>query len=92
MTLLSFSVSGFSQSKQTNVKSDGIILSADSIRMKDEVSIFISSLKSKANSEIQDSASLCLVYYNLAICYSAMDLVDSSCYFLYLALDQQPIF
>jgi len=92
MTLLSFSVSGFSQSKQANMGPDGIILSADSIRIKDEASILISCLKSKANSEIQDSASLCLIYYNLAICYSVRDLVDSSCYFLCLALDQYSYF
>ena len=84
---LCLSGGGFSQSKQNTGGLTELILSADIIKEKGGVDSFISNLKIKANLENQDSSRVSANYYNLAICYSSIELIDSSCYFLNLAIE-----
>jgi hypothetical protein len=80
--LLCLFSSAFPQSVSTFEVSPGLILYADSIRVKEEIEYNISHLKMEVGSENQSNASRGLKYYNLAVCYSTRDLIDSMCYFL----------
>lgn len=73
---------GFSQSGTTYEVSPGSILYADSIKAKEGIDYHISRLRKEVDSENQSNASRDLIYYNLAVCYSARNVIDSVCYFL----------
>ena len=78
---------GNSQPTRNRVEFNGLILYADSLKAKEDISSLIRILKREVNLENHDEKILSFYYYNLAICYSARDLIDSSCFFLSMALD-----
>lgn len=79
---------GLTQSNPERQGLTGIILYADSIKVNEKALNTISRLKNEISSRNITNVDLSLKYYNLAVCYSARNNIDSTYYFLCRALSK----
>lgn len=86
LTLCCLSTGGQSQSTQHEGTLSNLIISADSIKRNVDGSSCVAFIRSKSEMNLHDTVSLGVYYYNLAICYTIMNQVDSACYYLQLAM------
>lgn len=77
----------FSQHVPNKLGISGLILSADSIKDKEEANSYLRNMEHEVRLLHNDAPSLSLSYYNMAICYAAINLLDSACYFANKVLD-----
>lgn len=86
--ILVISQIAFAQVELSNNKYFNNILSADSIKTSEEAYIQIDHLNRLLESDNYDDNYQGWVYYNIAVCYSAVDMVDSACLYLKMAMIQ----
>lgn len=92
VVFISLSIRGLTQSSPERQELTGIILYADSIKVNGKVFKIISRLRHEIASRNITNVDLSLKYYNLAVCYSARNINDSTYYFLCRALGKSAIY